>query len=523
MIHNQRPDPLSQAREIWATIKVQRWGILLATVLLVAIAIVVITLLPDHYSANTTVLFDPQRLPEKYVAPTVTEDPAQRLNTLTQEVLSAERLQQISQQLHLYADAGKSPASTVDRMRKDITIDMKPTPGREMTAFGITYTHGDPQMAATVANRLAQSFIDWDLANRAQQASGTAAFMAGQLQDAKQLLDGEAAKMQEYKTKYAGELPEQLQSNMQALTMLHTALQANSEAKDRLEQEKTALATAPENARSSASAPTDRDRLEAEKRSLQAELSKLRAEYTEQYPDVITTKERLADVTSELKSMLPAKASAEGSSTTARLQVLGHEIERLQAERAGIQERIEKCQARVDATPLREQKFDTLDRNYTNARDQYEGLLDKKFHADMAMDLERQQKASRFTVDPAQVPVRPTKPNRAMLLTLIIPLCFLIPTGIAIAHAEVRGTVNTERALRSLLPESARVVGRIPVIETPSRARKQRRLALLSILGSALCCLAVIVFLWGGPADRMRRNHARRFTPSAPTANLLSQ
>jgi polysaccharide biosynthesis transport protein len=525
MNHIPHPDPLSQAREIWGAIARQRWGILLMTVVLVAIAIVVITLLPDYYSASTTVLFDPLRLPDKYVEPIVTADPAQRINTLTQEVLSAERLRQIGQQLHLYANSSKSSAGIVEQMRKDITIDMKPNPGHDMSAFGITYMGDDPQVAAEVANRLAQSFIDWDLANRAQQAATTATFMSEQLQEAKQLLDTEEAKVEDYKRKYSGELPEQLQSNMQALTVLHSAMQNNSQSLDRLEQERTMLTAVPDAAHSGGNPLSERDRLETERRNLQAQLASLRAQYTEQYPDVVTTKERLEALTKQLNQPDAAKSSTDVSSTAVRLQIIQRETERLQDEQKRLLARIDKYQAQVDAAPLRTQEFETLDRNYNNARDQYEGLLDKKFHAEMAMDLESRQKTSRFTVDPAQIPSKPTKPNRLLLFALAIPFCGLIPTGIAVASSEIRGTVNSERALRSLLPDATRVVGRIPMIETPSGARKRRRLAMLSILGSAMCCAALAAFLWGGTATRMKKNHARRFgtTNPTPSAQLIPQ
>ena len=170
------------------------------------------------------------------------------------------------------------------------------------------------------------------------------------------------------------------------------------------------------------------------------------------------------------------------------------------------------------------QELDTLNRNYNTVREQYEGLLDKKVHADMAQDLERQQKASRFVVDPAQVPGNPTKPNRMLLFGLMIPLCCLLPSALAVALSEVQGTVNSEQSLRSLLPDTARVIGRIPMIETPLGARRQRRLALLSILGSVLCSCAVAAFLWGGPAARMKKNHAHQFNPAnpSPSAELLS-
>jgi hypothetical protein len=126
-------------------------------------------------------------------------------------------------------------------------------------------------------------------------------------------------------------------------------------------------------------------------------------------------------------------------------------------------------------------------------------------------------------VDPAQVPDKPIKPNRLLLLLLALPLCAVIPVGVAIAGAEIRGTVNSERALRALLPGMARVVANIPMIETVPALRKQRRMALLSILGSLTCCAAVAAFLWGGTAARVRRNRAHIFAPSNPAAKLLSQ
>jgi len=518
MNNRHRPDPLDQTREFWGTVVLHRWGILLATVLLTAICVVVIALMPDVYVASTTVVFDPQQLPEKYVTQTVTSDPAQRVNTLTQEVLSPGRLQQISQEFHINGDQRASQQEIVDQMKKAITIEMKQSSDRDINSFVISYTGQDPQLVAAVANRLAQTFIDWNLANREQQAASASEFMSAQLQDAKQLMDTQEAKIRDYKLRYAGELPERLQSNMQTLTQLHTTLQANNETLDRLAQEKTLLTAAPESVKSTAGTSSERDRLEAEQRALSTELASLRSQYTEHYPDVVTTKERLESVTQQLKSTQAAGAT---NTVAVRLGIIQQETERLQDEQKSLLRRIDKYQALVDATPIKGQEFEYLTRDYDSAREQYEDLADKKFHAEMARDLVRQQKSSRFTMDPAQVPQRPIKPNRLLLLALAFPFCCLIPAGISVASAEVRGTVNSERGLRSLLPESARVVGKIPMIETPSGMRKRRRLAMLSILGSLLCCVAVAAFLWGGTAAHMRRNHAHQFNPTSPSAKLL--
>lgn len=519
----QRPDTLNQAREFLGTVILHRWGILLVTVLLCAISVVVIALLPDSYSASTTVLFDPQKLPEKYVAPTVTADPSQRLNTLTQEVLSAGRLEQISQELQLNPDSHASPQEVVEQMRKAITIEMKQNNDREMTSFVISYTGHDPQLVAAVANRLAQSFIDWDLANREQLAVSTNAFMTTQLQDAKQKLESEETRMDDYKKKHSGALPEQLESNMQALSTLHSALQADNEALDKLGQEETMLTAVPQASHPVAGPPTDRDRLETEQRNLQSELTQLRSEYTEQYPDVVAARERLDALTKQLSKMDPGPQSLAVSTAEVRLQIIKRETERLQADQKRLMQRINQSQSQIDATALHGQEIEALSGDYNIARDQYETMLDKKFQSEMAMELERQQKTSRFTVDPAQVPNNPIKPNRLLLMALALPLCLVIPVGITVAGAELRGTVNSERALRSLLPDSTRVVANIPVIETAIGLRSRRRMAMLSILGSLLCCIAVAAFFLGGVSAHVRRNHAHRFVPSNPSAKLSKQ
>lgn len=523
MKKHHRPDPLNQAREFWSTIVLRKWGILFASFVLAAIAVVTIKLMPDSYSASTSVLFDPQKLPDRYIAPTVTSDPAQRLNTLTQEVLSTGRLLQIGQDLHLFQDSQSSPQEFVDQMRKQITIEMKPSPEHEMSAFAITYSGRDPKLVAAVANRLAQSFIDWDLANREQQAASTKEFMVAQLQDAKHTLDVEEEKINDYKQKHSGQLPEQLQSNMQALQTMRVALQANTEALERLEQEKTMLTALPETSRTAANGTSERDRLESERRTLQAELTQYRSLYTEQYPDVITTKERLDAVKKQLSAMDAGTTSTPASSSQVRLQVIAGQTERLQEEQKKLLDRISKYQAQVDATALRGQELAFLSRNYNSAKEQYDSMLDKSFHAEMAMELEHQQKTSRFTVDPAQVPTKPLKPNRMLLLALSLPLCALLPAAVAVGANELRGTVNSERALRELIPEAARVVGHIPWIETVTSVRRRRQLAMLSILGSLVCCAGVALFISQGVAERLRPNRPHEVVSINPKLNVSVQ
>src|SRR5438477_5153504 len=111
--------------------------VLMSALALTFIFILLIARLPNVYEATTTILVDPQQIPEKYVSPAVTGDPSTRLNIITQQVLSRTRLQDIITRFGLYYVEKKSlsPEELIARMRGDITIQVKQGSGPELSTF----------------------------------------------------------------------------------------------------------------------------------------------------------------------------------------------------------------------------------------------------------------------------------------------------------------------------------------------------------------------------------------------------
>src|SRR5581483_8767704 len=81
--------------EYWQVLKRNWTQALVGGFICLLVLTVVIARLPNQYEATTTILVDPQQVPEKYVSAAVNSDPGERLNTLTQEILSRRRLQEI--------------------------------------------------------------------------------------------------------------------------------------------------------------------------------------------------------------------------------------------------------------------------------------------------------------------------------------------------------------------------------------------------------------------------------------------
>src|SRR5580700_9256927 len=161
-------------RHWWQTLTIASFCLLLFTV--------IIWKLPNEYEATTTILVDPQQVPEKYVSAAVNSDPGERLNTLTQQILSRTRLQEIKDKFNLYSEMKHklTDEEMVEQMRDHIRIQVRQGSGAQLSTFTITFQDDSPTVAANVANELAGSFIRWNISNREQQVEGTQSFLSNE-------------------------------------------------------------------------------------------------------------------------------------------------------------------------------------------------------------------------------------------------------------------------------------------------------------------------------------------------------
>src|SRR5215467_4897416 len=276
---------IAQATAYWNILVRHKWQVAITTLALMLVFSVIIAKLPNVYEATTTILVDPQQVPEKYVSAVVSSDPYARLNTITQQVLSRSRLQEIINQLDLYPEDRKtrSPEELVEEMRRDVSLVVKQGSGQELSTFSLTYQGRQPTQVAAVANELAASFIKWSIASRVEQVSGTKDFLSTELQAAKQGLERQESNLRQFKMSHLGETPDQTANNLQALGGLRAGLQANADAMNRLDQEKIMLTHAPVAVQQVAGPKvvlTERERLESDKQQLEETISQLRLHYS---------------------------------------------------------------------------------------------------------------------------------------------------------------------------------------------------------------------------------------------------
>jgi uncharacterized protein involved in exopolysaccharide biosynthesis len=139
-------------------------------------------------------------------------------------------------------------------------------------------------------------------------------------------------------------------------------------------------------------------------------------------------------------------------------------------EQEQIKQQIRVYEERVQASPLVEQQFKELTRGYQTALDSFNDLQKKRDASAMASDLERKQEGEQFRVlDPANLPDKPSFPNRGMFALQGLGGGLALGLGIAFLLEMKDSSLKTERDVEFAL--RLPVLALIPEIE-PNSAEK---------------------------------------------------
>src|SRR5579863_8447956 len=199
--------------------------------------------LPSRYKSGTLILVQQPSMPKDYVTPNVNDDLQERLQSITQQILSRTRLLHIIDELNLYADKrGKlNPDEKVEVMRKDIEIELVRDAHNQVTAFNVYYSARDPRVAQQVTSELTNLFINENLEVRQQMSEDTTKFITDQLDTASKQLQDQEELIRQFKGQHVGELPAQVGANLQILSGMQSQLQTEQDAINTAKQQRVYL------------------------------------------------------------------------------------------------------------------------------------------------------------------------------------------------------------------------------------------------------------------------------------------
>src|SRR5579872_6220561 len=279
--------------------------------------------LPPRFQSSRLILVEQSGMPKDYVTPNINDDLQHRMQSITQQILSRTRLLRIIDRFKLYADKNgrRSPDVLVERMRKDIAIELVRDTRDQITAFNVSYRSGDARMAQLVTSELTNLFITENLEARQQQSQDTTQFLESQLETARTSLAEQEDRIRQFKGQHVGEMPTQLASNLQILSGLQSQLQNDEDALNAARQQHVYLQTLSDQYRSlqgsskaSAGSTLGLPALDLELDKLKSQLADLTSHYTDRHPDVRKLQEQVSK-TERMRAQLLASLKTNSAGT----------------------------------------------------------------------------------------------------------------------------------------------------------------------------------------------------------------
>jgi capsular exopolysaccharide synthesis family protein len=379
--------------------------------------------------------------------------------------------ERVAQELGLLSNPAIAPQDVDATTRERIVVDtllsnLDVVPERESRLVAVSFSSEDPQLAARVANGFAESFIGSTLERRYQSSSYARNFLERQIQVIRRELEDSERRLIAYAQRQGiintGSSGEGTASSIEAssptadsLTSINRALSEATArriaAEERYRQATSAGPTVEVGERTS----TLRNQIAA----LEAEYQEKLATFQPEYPQMVQLRSRIE----ALRRSIQAEAS---NVRAGRAGTLQREYQAALAEERGLQSRVEELRRAVLNLQGRSIQYNILRREVDTNRSLYDALLQRYKEIGVAGGIGTSQAS---VVDRATVPASPYKPN--LILNLVVGLALAVVAGAATALLLefLNDTIKTPDDVRAKLgvaylggvppAESGKVVG----------------------------------------------------------------
>jgi succinoglycan biosynthesis transport protein ExoP len=514
---DQQPHEKPDTQRYWNILRRRRWYLIVPFCLTWVAVYAVSWIVPSIYRSGTLILVEESSLSKTMAGTPDNTDLQDRLESITQQVLSRTRLLRIIDHLNLYPKkrARTSPDDLVETMRKDIQIEQVRSPGKaELTAFNIYFSADNPYVAQQVTTELTNILISENLEVSQQNSENTTRFLESQLETARGNLASQEEKVRVFKDQHLGELPTQNQSNLQILSGLQTQLAGEQDALGRAKQQSVYLQSLASQyqglktmVRPSGSSTTmGLPAMDQELDRLRAQLADLTSRYTDQHPDVRKMKDQIAK-TEKARQQLAAEMKAKAADPKNASDYSDKDVPIIQAESelkaneleitnrqhtiTQLTAQLNEYQARLNRAPVREQELADLTRDYEQSRKDYESLLAKKNQSELATNLNKSEEGEHFRmIDPPSLPTKPYSPKRFAfsLGGLFGGLALGLATVFLVDFLDDR--IYDEKEFKELVPVD--IMAEIPPLTTPEEETEQQRRFRMEWAAAALLCFAML-------------------------------
>jgi uncharacterized protein involved in exopolysaccharide biosynthesis len=232
---------------------------------------------------------------------------------------------------------------------------------------------------------------------------------------------------------------------------------------------------------------------------LRAELAEKQGKYSDQHPEVKKLKAEIARLEQAPEPVRPPKPVTEPEnpayiSLTTQIKGAETEIASLRNQQASLRDKLQMYRKRLEEAPKVEQEYLALTRDYQNASQKHQEVMNKILEARIAEGMEERQKGEKFTlIDPASYPEKPVSPKRWLIMLAGFILSLGTGFGTVALAEQLDHSVKSSDELARLtsLPVLGSII-RIQTEEDITQANRKRKLiwtvtGVSLILGLVLC------------------------------------
>ena len=505
---------LEEVRGAWRF----RWISVAAAWAVCIVGWLIVGSLPDTYEATARVYVDTRGILRPLLQGlAINPDVASGLDVVRQALLSRPQIERVAHETDL--DGGANTPEKKELLLRSLQdrISIAAADNRARTTQGeglylIKFRDHDRTKSVEVVSQLLRDFVGNAMVDKRSGQETAQRFLENQIAEYEQRLSAAESRLADFKKANVGLMPDSRGDYFGRLQQESAELDKNrgdlAVAESRLAEINRQLSGEEPflfGFDSGAGAPKGQaGDLTARIQELEKQLDDLLLKYTEKHPEVIATRQQIAelkqrqqDELARIKSGHPATGSLSDSLKANPLyQSLELEQKKTQVSVAELRQQVSQSEAKVgelkrevNAVPEVEAELARLNRDYDVTRQKYTELVQRRETATLSEQADRTGTVKFDIIEPPSAAIRPVLPNRPRLLTLVLLAGLGAGAGMAWLLNQMRPVFNSVRALTEATG--------LPVLAAVSRAwverhRRQRWGELLKL--SAVTCLLLLAF-----------------------------
>ncbi len=375
---------------------------------------------PNRFEASARLLVEPPQIPDELAASTVNTGAAEELQIIQERVLSRANLLEIANKFDVFPEtrAELSPDEVVAVMNSATTVNTQVR--RDQASFvDISFSAGDPQIAAAVVNEYVTRMLDENVRMRTRRAGNTLEFFEQEVERLSEELAVQSGRISTFKAENSTTLPESLNYRLSREAALEERLLSLNRELTSLEEQRERVTAVFQETGSLRTPEADLTPEQRQLRDLESELSSALALYSESNPRVTVLRTRIEQLRKVVNGQGDDGASSSRGPSVyeVTLAEIDARASSLNGQITGVENELENLRSMIQKTPQTAIALESLQRVYQNVQQQYDGAVSRLARARTGQQIELTAQGQRITVvENATPPEWPTSPNRKLIV-----------------------------------------------------------------------------------------------------------